>query len=142
MKQLTRRRQSIFEVVDCSTVPVNAREVYDKLEKKINLATVYRGLEYLETYDYIQGFTLNCKKYGTLRFYHRICEPHVHYFHCQHCHRFFSYTGCLIEQFQEEIKSQYHFNISSHVLYFIGICEPCEKAAENLEKKGDDKSFK
>lgn len=127
MNQLTKYRQSIFEVVDCASVPIDAREVFHILGKKINLATVYRGLQYLETHNYIRGFTLNCEKYGTARFYHRICEPHIHFFHCQSCHRFFPYTGCLIDNLHEEIKNEYNFKISHHVLYFIGICEACEK---------------
>lgn len=131
MKRLTKHRQSIFEVVDCAPVPVNAGEVYRKLERRINLATVYRGLQYLEIHNYIQGFTLNCEKHGIVRFYHRIGEPHIHFFHCQHCHRFFPYTGCLIEKQREEIKTEYQFNISYHVLYFIGTCGSCGKAAGN-----------
>jgi Fur family ferric uptake transcriptional regulator len=137
MNKLTKHRQRIFEVVDCTSVPVDAREVYHKLGRKINLATVYRGLQYLETHNYIRGFTLNCEKYGTVRLYHRICEPHIHFLHCQNCHRFFSYTGCLIDELQEEIKKEYRFNISHHVLYFIGTCEPCEKVLKNEKNKRD-----
>jgi len=137
MNQLTKRRQSIFEVVDRAQLPVDAKEVYHKLDGKINLATVYRGLQYLETRNYIKGFTLNCDKYGTVRFYHRISDPHIHFFHCRHCHRFFSYSGCLIEKMREDIRKEYRFNVSQHVLYFIGTCEPCEKELENERNKSN-----
>jgi Fur family ferric uptake transcriptional regulator len=116
---------------------LNASQIFQYLDGTIHRATIYRSLHYLESHDYVHGFTLHCNQEGTTRFYFPFGESHIHFFHCKNCHRFFPYEDCLLKDRQEETKDKYNFTVDHHVLFFLGTCESCEKPVGNEKKMGD-----
>ena len=84
-EELTLRRIMILDVVNKTQLPVSAKDIYKSIKNELNLATVYRGLQYLEENNYIETFTIACSKEGTIRYYHGKKLPHRHFFHCESC---------------------------------------------------------
>jgi Fur family ferric uptake transcriptional regulator len=123
-KDLTKHRATILNVLTTSEIPLNARGVHRKA-KGINIATVYRALQYLEENRYVAGFTIVCAHEGIIRYYYKQAQPHTHFLHCEQCHSFFPYMDCTISASVRKIEKQYNFFVHSHVLYFVGVCGDC-----------------
>ena len=131
-KHLTAARQEIVNVMRNSSVPLNASQILESTRGTFHQSTVYRSLQHLEANKYIHGFPLDCSEEGFTRYYFPFDEPHIHFFHCKECHRFFPYEDCGLKDRQEETNKKYNFTIDHHVLFFLGTCESCRK---NKEKK-------
>ncbi|MCX7023822.1 MAG: Fur family transcriptional regulator [Spirochaetes bacterium] len=117
-------RKTILAVIVASETPVSAREVHERVGAG-NLATVYRGLQYLETAGLVDAFTLSCGGEGTVRFYMKAGVDHTHFLHCERCHRFTPCSSCLVEDSMASIERDYGYRVTGHVLYFTGICPDC-----------------
>lgn len=124
---LTKHRKTVLDLVSASAVPLSAAQVRKKTTG-INLATVYRALQFLEKSRFLTGFTIPCKAEGVVRYYAK-SEPHSHFLHCETCHEFFPFLDCELPESATAIERRYHFLVQSHVLAFFGICESCRKAS-------------
>ena len=127
MKSLTPKRQLVLDIIESSDQPLSSQDIFSLKEEDLNLATVYRTLNYLEKNNLIEAFSLFSESRGTVRFYFRKSSPHLHFFFCQRCHHFTPFRDCSFSQkAQEEIEAKYQHKIQSHVLYFTGICRACQ----------------
>jgi Fur family ferric uptake transcriptional regulator len=131
---LTKRRKTVLEVVSASAVPLSAAQVMKKTTG-INLATVYRALQFLEKSRYLTGFTIPCEAEGVVRYYAK-SEPHSHFLHCEACHAFFPFLDCDVPKTFAEIERRYHFLVQSHALTFFGICGSCRKVSGPARSAG------
>ncbi len=125
---LTVKRNKIFDTIQQAELPLCAQEINDALPD-VNLATIYRGVKYLEEKRLIDGFTIVCEKDGIVRYYSKKQVPHCHYFHCTRCHRFFPFTDCSIHDRILLFEKEKSCRVNNHVLYLTGICEKCESPA-------------
>lgn len=126
-QELSAKRRSILNTINRSDTPMTAKEIFEIHKKDINLATIYRALGHLEKSDMIGAFTLACSKEGVVRFYHRKTEPHVHFFHCEKCHKFIPVNSCPLHN------TTLYGNgciVNTHTLYFTGICNLCSDIKE------------
>lgn len=123
-KKLTNNREKVLGFIKKTSVPVSAKDINNYFNKKMDLVTVYRSLQYLEKNGYINGFTLSCSKEGTNRFYYKAADPHVHFFHCNICHKFLQLDDCCIN-IDEKIEKKYNIKINTHTLYYTGVCRDC-----------------
>lgn len=130
-RELTKHRSTILSIITGSEVPLNAREVQG-MARDMNLATVYRGLQYLEENHYVSGFTMVCAKEGSIRYYHQLAHPHKHFLHCEGCHTFFPYEDCTVAESLRKIEEQYNFAVHAHILYFVGLCGSCRAGQKKL----------
>lgn len=122
---MTKTRASILKVLKEAEVPLSTSEVHRRLDKRPNLATVYRALGDFEKQGLIESFSFTCSAEGTERYYHLHRIPHVHYFHCSTCHQFISLGTCGLSELESELESSYGVTIEDHTLYFTGICASC-----------------
>jgi Fur family ferric uptake transcriptional regulator len=123
---LTKHRRAILDHVSGSKTPLSAGEVQRQV-KGINLATVYRALEYLKRRRFLAGFTIDCEKEGIVRYYYPRSEQHTHFLHCESCHSFFPGMRCTLGPAIRKIERQNDFSVKSHILYFVGLCGACRK---------------
>lgn len=131
--RFSKTRQQILAIVSQSPVPLSAHQVYGAFGgSTVDLATIYRGLEFLEETSRLTSFSLRCSRAGTVRYFHTDDDAHLHFFHCVACHRFFPYHDCIIAEAVTAIEQKYKYSIHSHVLYFTGICNECK--AEQAEE--------
>lgn len=122
---MTRARKMILDILSEAEVPLSAAEIHRRLQIAIDLATVYRSLHFLEDATEAESFSFTCAERGTERYFFRRKDPHVHFFHCERCHRFLNLGECRIEGLIHEIAESRGLTITAHTLYFTGFCAEC-----------------
>jgi Fur family transcriptional regulator, ferric uptake regulator len=130
MVKLTPKRKQIMEVINSSDLPISAQQIHKCMpEGSLNLATIYRTLVFLETNHLIEAFSLFSGSKGTVRYYFRVQNPHLHFLFCQECQLFTPYHDCSFQKNRTSIEEKYQYQIHSHVLYFSGVCRDCIQSA-------------
>ena len=123
---LTSHREEILNIIKKSPVPINAAAIHDEVKERINLATVYRALKFLEEHNLADGFTILCKSEGTVRFYTEKSRHHNHYFHCELCHKFSLFGACTLKDSIKNFEKNTDYTVHEHTLYLTGICKDCK----------------
>ena len=123
---LTKHRKTVLELVSASAVPLSAAQV-QKMTRGINLATIYRALEFLEKSGSLTSFTFVCEAEGKGRYYAK-SEPHAHFIHCERCHVFIALPFCVVAESIARIEKANDFYVRSHTLFFVGLCGKCRTA--------------
>lgn len=122
---MTKKREILLNLMTQSPAPLNAGQIFERVEGELDLATVYRGLKYLEEQNLLDSFLFHCVDRGTERYYTLKGEGHHHFLHCQECHRFFVLDYCPLEESLGGIEEKYGFRISEHILTIKGTCREC-----------------
>lgn len=122
---MTDKRKEILSSISHTDVPLTASDIHRKYSEHMDLATVYRGLHYLEDRELIFSFHFICRQRGGERYYFRIKETHVHFFHCLGCHNFIPIKECALGDLEKELESRYKIKIEQHILHFTGYCTDC-----------------
>ena len=121
---MTEHRQAILNFINKNNLPICAATIFNKMKSTINLATIYRALQFLEENKYIEGFTVLCQNEGTVRYYVKN-KPHLHFLHCESCHKFVSMPQCTLMPLIEKMQNENGYLIKTHTLYFTGLCQKC-----------------
>ncbi len=115
----------ILEKIQNSDQPLCAQQIYEEMKEALDLATVYRGLKYLEENSEISSFLLDCSERGVERYYSSFFAHHKHYMHCMACHRFTPIDTCPLGGF-ESLEKKTGFRIDEHFLTLKGLCKKCQ----------------
>ena len=115
-----------MDIFDGSDVPLNARQLYERLEDVLDKATVYRSLKYLEKNGNISSFVLDCHRSGVERYFYSRKATHGHFFHCTSCHHFVPLDDCPLKGSLEAIEKDYGFSVEEHFLTLKGLCRECK----------------
>lgn len=111
--KLTKPRLLVLELLKKNHIPLNARQIHNKLKKKIDLASVYRILALFKSIDIVFEERLVNKEYYYLG------KKQHHHIICKKC----GYSECLpCKHIFENIKNFSHI---SHNLTISGICKKC-----------------
>ena len=109
----TPARLAIFEAFSGKCHPLNAEDIYKKIEKnKIDLATIYRTLISFEEAGILRKVDLRKDS----QFY-EINKHHHHHIICNKCGFIEELDGCKFSNFKI---------IKGHSLEFFGLCRKCE----------------
>ncbi|MCJ7690345.1 MAG: transcriptional repressor [Clostridiaceae bacterium] len=123
--KITKARKNILEIILCSKEAISAKLIYALLEKddmKIDLSTVYRTLELLESKNIINKFDLGNNVYN----YALNINAHKHIITCELCHKEMV-IDCPIPQIEEQIKAKTGITLTESQVYLKGICKECKK---------------
>lgn len=131
---MTRARSAVLAAVDGAVGPVPAADVRRVLGEGTDLVTVYRALHWLVDQGLIEEFAFACEARGVERYYVSRRHPHGHFFHCEGCHRFLPVEGCFAEDIGERLEKERGFRVTSHTLYFQGLCPDCAEAGPGEER--------
>lgn len=104
---------------------MSAAQIHRKTGSEMDLATIYRGLQYLEDQHYICSFVFSCDERGMERFFTTKQVEHTHYMHCRKCHKFFPLPLCPfkdIEILEDQING---FLVEDHTITMKGVCQSC-----------------
>lgn len=123
--RMTKKRLQLLDILNNSRAPLNAAQIHALLSNPADLATVYRGLQYLEDNNFLTSFIFDCNERGTERYYTIKETQHMHYMHCEKCHQFTPFTACPFEGSIDDIESQYGFKIENHNITIKGRCSSC-----------------
>lgn len=126
---MTKARLVILSLLREADEPLSAQKIAAKLNGCCDQVTIYRTLQYLEHHGYADSFILHCSAYGTQRYYsatpQKSEQAHHHWFHCEKCHRFIDLGDCKIDYLSDVYAKEHHIKVTSHTLYFTGICDAC-----------------
>ena len=126
--KVTKPRKNILEIILSSKEAINANLIYSILTKdniKIDLSTVYRTLDLLESKKILNKFDLGNNMYN----YTLITNAHKHIIQCDLCHKEMV-IDCPIPQIEEQIKAKTGITLTESHVYLKGICKECKECKE------------
>lgn len=122
----TKPRLTVLNIIKQTKEPLTAEEIYlriQKIDKSINLSTVYRILEiFIKKQIIIKPFIKDDNKASFIFNYHE----HKHYLICSKCHKTVEINLCPFNTFQKSVESKTNFTITNHKLELFGICPNCK----------------
>lgn len=133
--KITKPREAILEILAQSDHGLDAESIRDEAENRelyINLSTVYRTLELLESISVLDKFDLGEKKYN----YVLKRDHHMHSLTCEICHKTVD-LDCPMVKIEELINRETGFSIMEHRLELKGICAECSQRLEKTASEGD-----
>jgi Fur family ferric uptake transcriptional regulator len=132
--RLTQPRRVVLQALTNSTGHVNAKELYAKIHKKnpeIGLTTIYRTLDLLEKMNLLNKFA-----FGDGQTRYELSWQYIEHHHhlvCLHCQHIIDYNDFISEEvkffaeIEKVLSKKYNFDITSHEVRFLGICEKCRQ---------------
>ena len=111
--KLTKARLALLKLLETDHRPVNAKQIYIKLNKKYNLVSIYRNLALFTKIKIIEQDILHNEKY------YFISKKHHHHISCIKCGRI-QCVSCKKLNFK--IKN---FKNINHELILTGVCNKC-----------------
>ena len=124
-QKLTELRQEILEIIEKSDIPLQVKEINERITKEVNLTSVYRSLEFLEQKGYVQAISFNTNA----RYYFSSEKRNGHFLFCSRCNNIKSFGTCFASDMERKLEKDYDFRIFDHFLYFTGICKTCRTSA-------------
>lgn len=122
--KITKARLAIYYMLKDAEGSLTADYIYEKCKEigiDINLSTVYRNLDALESKDIIDRFDL-----GEGRNSFAIKKNnHKHTLECNLCHKEIE-VPCPMQQIEEIVRNQTGFVLTEHKLVLKGVCETCK----------------
>ncbi|MBN1889789.1 MAG: transcriptional repressor [Thermoflexales bacterium] len=128
-RRITPQREMVIKVIAHSGRHMTAEDVFEAVQARsraINLATIYRTLDFLVE----QGLASRAHLGGSVVYATTQHGPHIHMV-CERCGHI---ADAELEQFQplfERIQSQYGFACNSQHLAIPGLCAGCQKMANS-----------
>jgi Fur family ferric uptake transcriptional regulator len=122
----TKHRNSIMEVIEKSTQPVSAEQIFLELKGKktsINLSSVYRNLDSLVSKGLVVKSSISGDNKGLFEL---PPSEHKHHLICSCCKRMFYIDGCPLEQYEKQVRDKTGFDITGHKLEIYGLCGECK----------------
>ncbi len=124
--KMTKGARKVLEYLERAHDMTSAQDIHGLMRtedpKAPGLTTVYRSLESLVGQGLVQAVQLGD---GERRY--ELVRPGEHHHHlvCEACRTSLHLDECLIEQFEDSIRSNYGFQIKGHVLEIFGLCRDC-----------------
>ncbi|MGC8874609.1 MAG: Fur family transcriptional regulator [Chloroflexia bacterium] len=127
--RITPQREMVIEAIAHSGRHMTAEEVYEEVlarTRSINLATVYRTLDFLVEEGLASRNDLGSGRvvYSTARH-----GPHVHLV-CRQCHRVIEADEAILEPLGERCLERYGFEPDLRHLSLTGLCVDCRARSE------------
>jgi len=135
--KLTPQRRAIIATIMRNEGHLTPAEIYEDVRKEypaVGLVTVYRTIEMLS------GLGLICEVHagGSCRSYlMRRPSEHHHHLICSGCGKVVDFAGCDLGEFRQKLSRDTGFEISGHLLEFLGRCRDCQRTdpASNSRKQ-------
>lgn len=118
----TKNRTKILTIFEKTTEPLCAEDIYIKVNKEINIATIYRNLNTLTDKRILSKAILNDGK----MYYKLNVTNHKHNLICNICHNIKPIENCPIDLISKNIKDTTGYEITNHKLEIQGICPECQ----------------
>jgi Fe2+ or Zn2+ uptake regulation protein/Fe2+ transport system protein FeoA len=131
--RMTDQRQTIIELLAEASGRVDAETLHQLVlarDPQINLATIYRTLDVLESAQLIRAQFISAdhsRKYFTLAL-----EPY--HFTCRRCHRVIAFASDLVEMMKLRLQTELHVQTFNACVCVEGLCPDCQ-AQEDEERK-------
>jgi Fe2+/Zn2+ uptake regulation proteins len=123
----TKPRQAISDMLEDANAPLSAEDIFKNLVEKgikINLSTIYRSLELLESHGIVNKTVISEGK----ALFEMTSDVHTHQIICTKCSRMIPVDLCPISDLQQQIEKSTNFKITGHRIELFGICSECRKS--------------
>ena len=124
----TQQRHMLYSLLKSKKQPITAEGIYQilsgKLEKPINLSTVYRILETFTEKGIVLKSQLNFDGKALYKINHM---EHRHHLVCIKCNKIMPIKGCPLGEYELRLEEQTGYKIIEHNLEIKGICPKCQK---------------
>ena len=127
----TQGRNSVFEVLQRTPLPITAEDIYWQLKEKgkiIHLSTVYRILDLFVSKGIIIRSMSSLK---TRSLFEIAKKNHQHHIICLHCKKILAIENCPLKCYEKSLQSKTQYNIIGHKLEIFGYCPECKNILEN-----------
>ncbi len=125
---VTRQRIALFKLLFNEPKPLPLQDIAKKLNKKLDLVTVYRNIESLESVDVVK------KIYTGWNYRVELSEKfreHHHHLTCTRCSKTVRINlGQAIEDELKSIGKSHNFTITNHEVELYGFCKKCQTKQE------------
>ena len=122
-KGFTKLRKEILKHIRESDYPLTVRQIFNLLQKKPNLSTVYRALDFL----YEQGHIKSVSFSSEAKYYFSADKAHSHFIYCNSCAEIKVFDQCFADTIQVDLEKKYDYKITDHFFYFSGTCDSCQQ---------------
>jgi Fur family ferric uptake transcriptional regulator len=127
-KLTTQRRDILSVLVKNPEKHYSAEELYEEVKRinpDVGLATIYRSLEILCSLGitHQHNFDNNYKRYEL-----NLEGHHHHHLICLDCGRIIEFNDSVLEEFEDNLKKEYDFEIIDHRIKFYGRCKECRNS--------------
>ncbi len=116
--KITAPNIAVYKLLSKTTGPLSAQQIWLRLNKKINLVSIYRILERLNEAGLIHLDIISDQNKRSEKVYY-LAKNHHHHFVCQKCHKIFC-LPCPIK-----IKLPKNFKLNTHQIQINGWCPKC-----------------
>lgn len=123
----TKHRTAILAVLDASTTPVTAEQVFLTLKEEdvsINLSTVYRVLDTLVSKRLVTKQSIIGESRALFEINRMV---HKHYLVCVGCKKIQSIESCPLEAYEKSLEEETQYTIAGHKLDIYGYCPECQQ---------------
>ena len=121
----TKARAAVVDILEAALQPVTAEDIYIKIKKlglAVNLSTVYRNLDLMESKELVEKVIG-----GSKAMYILTGGSHKHHLICTGCRRVVSVNICPFKNMENEVVKETEFDITGHKLELYGVCPECKK---------------
>lgn len=124
--RITNPRKLILEtLVKHQSILLSAEDILTEVAKtdsSINLTTVYRNLELLESLDLLYTMSLDQKTQS----YKLVCmDHHHHHITCTECGHMTPIDFCPVTDHLKNLSREVGYALTDHTLELFGVCDEC-----------------
>jgi len=123
----TKKRNLILEVLENSSTPITAEQIFLKLKENNNsiwISTIYRTLEMLMK----KGIVTKTVMPGESKALFELDRmQHKHHIICMECNKMMPVDDCPLKEYEKNLMKKTDFDVISHRLEIYGYCPSCKK---------------
>ncbi len=120
--------QFILETLACGHAHLNSQQIYEEVRKRLpalNPSTVYRALDRL-----VKRGQVSISDMGTGSIVYELLTDELHHhLVCQCCGRALCIENEGVQEFFDQVQSQYGFQVATRHLILFGMCSECQAKA-------------
>jgi Fur family ferric uptake transcriptional regulator len=123
--KLTNARLTVLNVLEQAGGHLTSAQVIDAVahaDAAIGRASVFRTLDILSNLAIIRPTFFESSITPT---YVLLPDGHHHHIVCTNCNRVIEFEDCGLSELERRLETQYHVNLTGHLLEFYGLCSEC-----------------
>ena len=126
MSYSTKQKEMIINIIKTKDKEFTIKDIYEELEDKVGLTTVYRLVDKLVLEGLIKK---NISNDNTVTYeYLEKCDEHNHfYLKCEKCKKIEHVDCDCINELYNHINKNHKFKLNKENIVINGICQNCEK---------------
>jgi Fe2+ or Zn2+ uptake regulation protein len=121
--KVTPPRLAVLRVIQGDCPHLTPHEILARaqaLHPGLGRATLYRTLELLTELGIVRPIFVGEQGPTYIR-----ADGAHHHLVCSHCGKIVDFDECVADELTEQLAARFHFQITSHLLEFYGLCEQC-----------------